>query len=93
MLFAGFLMEDDVTRSYHVAVPYISNPYQTMDQTSREIARRYAEWFAGKFLTIKTLIFTISFISSSFHSPLTPLLHQICSHWWTKLLHFFPGYR
>ena len=26
-VFAGFLSEEDVTRGYHVAVPYISNPY------------------------------------------------------------------
>ena len=39
-VFAGFLSEEDVTRGYHVAVPYISNPYMTMDQTSREIACR-----------------------------------------------------
>ena len=39
-VFAGFLTEEDVTRNYRVSVPYISNPYTTMDQTSREIARR-----------------------------------------------------
>ena len=34
-VFAGFLTEEDVTRNYRVSVPYISNPYTTMDQTSR----------------------------------------------------------
>ena len=40
-LFAGFLEEIDVIRQYRVNVPYISNPYDTMDQTSRDIARRF----------------------------------------------------
>lgn len=41
MVFAGFLKDEDVTQNYRVAVPYISNPFTTMDQTTREIARRY----------------------------------------------------
>lgn len=41
-LFAGFLQEEYVTREYHVDLPYISNPYLTMDQTSRELARRFS---------------------------------------------------
>ena len=41
-LFAGFLNEEDVNNVYHVDTPYISNPYLTMDQTSRELARRFS---------------------------------------------------
>ena len=40
MLFTGFLNNSDVTQRYRVSTPYISNPYATMAQTSREIARR-----------------------------------------------------
>ena len=40
MLYAGFLSDNGVRRSYRVSLPYISNPYTTIDQTSRSIARR-----------------------------------------------------
>ena len=40
MLYAGFLSDNDVRRSYRVSLPYISNPYTTIDQTSRSITRR-----------------------------------------------------
>ena len=42
VVFAGFLSEEDVTRTYRVDTPYISNPYDTMDRTSRELARRFS---------------------------------------------------
>lgn len=40
ILYAGFLSDVQVKYSYRVALPYISNPYVTMDRTSRDIARR-----------------------------------------------------
>lgn len=39
-LYAGFLNDSDVTQRYRVSLPYISNPAETMVQTSRELARR-----------------------------------------------------
>ncbi len=39
----GYLSQFSVTQNYRVAVPYISNPFVTMAQTSREIARRFTE--------------------------------------------------
>ena len=40
-MFGGFLSHEDVIREYRVNIPYISDPYITMDQTSRQIARRF----------------------------------------------------
>lgn len=40
MIYAGFLSDIDVRRTYRVSVPYISNPFTTLKQTSRDIARR-----------------------------------------------------
>ena len=57
------MKEADVTRKYRVDLPYISNPYVTMDQTSRVIARR--------FIAIGGPSFYISFIGQeSLDGPL-----------------------
>ena len=40
-LIAGFLNSTDLTLNYRAIVPYISNPFVTMGQTSVEVARRY----------------------------------------------------
>ena len=40
-VYSGLLSDEDVTRQYRINVPYISDPYLTMDQTSRQIARRF----------------------------------------------------
>ena len=42
-LFTGFLNHSDIMNQYRVRTPYISNPFTTMAQTSREIARRFTE--------------------------------------------------
>lgn len=42
-LFMGFLNHSDIMNQYRVRTPYISNPFITMAQTSREIARRFTE--------------------------------------------------
>ncbi len=71
-VFAGFLSEQDVTRVYHVQTPYISNPYLTMDLTSRELARRFSSIggpsffisFFGQESLEGELIITTSFDSS-----------------------------
>ena len=49
--FAGFLNQSDITRRYRVDTPYISNPFETMTQTSREIARRFMEIGGPAFYT------------------------------------------
>ncbi len=43
ILLTGYLSEFDVSLNYRVDVAYISNPFETMAQTSREIARRFTE--------------------------------------------------
>lgn len=43
ILITGYLSHADVTQNYRVSMAYISNPFQTMAQTSREIARRFTE--------------------------------------------------
>ncbi len=43
VLLTGYLSEFDVSQNYRVDVSYISNPFETMAQTSREIARRFTE--------------------------------------------------
>ena len=48
-LYAGFLNQDDVTKTYRVLTPYISNPFLTMGLTSREIARRFTEFGGPSF--------------------------------------------
>ena len=42
-LFVGFLNQSDIMNQYRVRTPYISNPYNTIAQTSRMIARRFTE--------------------------------------------------
>jgi hypothetical protein len=62
-VFSGFLQDDDVKRSYRINTPYISNPYITMGQTSRIIARR--------FIAIGGPSFYVSFIGQeSLHGQL-----------------------
>ena len=39
----GFLNQSDIMNQYRVETPYISNPFDTMAQTSRVIARRFTE--------------------------------------------------
>lgn len=39
---AGFLNSTNLRLAYRAAVPYISNPFVTMAQTSVEVARRYS---------------------------------------------------
>ena len=71
-MFAGFLSQEDVTQVYHVGTPYISNPYLTMDQTSRELARRFSSIggpsffvsFFGQEMLEGELIVTTTFDSS-----------------------------
>ena len=43
LLITGFLSHSEVTQYYTVRVPYISDPFVTMAETSREIARRFTE--------------------------------------------------
>ena len=43
LVITGFLSHSDVTQNYPVGTPYISDPFLTMAQTSREIARRFTE--------------------------------------------------
>ena len=38
---AGFLNSTNLRLAYRASVPYISNPFVTMAQTSVEVARRY----------------------------------------------------
>ena len=38
---AGFLSDLDLQRYYRASVPYISNPYTTMGQTSVNVSRRF----------------------------------------------------
>ena len=49
MLYTGFLNQEDVTKTYRVATPYISNPFLTMGLTSRDIARRFTEFGGPSF--------------------------------------------
>ena len=37
---AGFLSDVDLQRYYRASIPYISNPYTTMGQTSVNVSRR-----------------------------------------------------
>lgn len=48
-LYTGFLNQSDITQRYRAAMPYISNPFVTMSQTSREIARRFTEFGGPSF--------------------------------------------
>ena len=50
---AGFLNSTNLRLAYRAAVPYISNPFVTMAQTSVEVARRY--------LNVKFTIFEFAF--------------------------------
>ena len=81
-LFAGFLQDDDVTRDYRVNTPYISNPYETMDKTSRDLARRFTAIggpsfyvsFLGQDTLQGELIFNVSFDPSLDWSESEPKL-------------------
>ena len=81
-LFAGFLQDDDVTRDYRVNIPYISNPYETMDKTSRDLARRFTAIggpsfyvsFLGQDTLQGELIFNVSFDPSLDWSESEPKL-------------------
>ena len=48
-LYAGFFNQSDITHRYRTAMPYISDPFITMSQTSREIARRFTEFGGPSF--------------------------------------------
>ena len=63
ILYAGFLNQDDVTKTYRVQTPYISDPFLTMGFTSRDIARRFTEFGGPSFF--------VSFLGQdSLNSPL-----------------------
>ena len=48
-LYAGFLDQSDVVKTYRSTMPYISNPFLTMSQTSRDVARRFTEFGGPSF--------------------------------------------
>ncbi len=48
-LYAGFLDQSDVRKTYRSMTPYISNPFLTMSQTSRDVARRFTEFGGPSF--------------------------------------------
>ena len=48
-LYAGFLDQSDVVKTYRSATPYISNPILSMSMTSRDVARRFTEFGGPSF--------------------------------------------